>query len=72
MPAKGPGMRTPRTRALELGTATAGFEGAPDAGTYNAQAGTPSGMAGGTYKHEDAALYANVPSKSSKSPFKAK
>jgi len=71
MPAKGPGMRTPRTRALELGTATAGFEGAPDAGTYNAQAGTPSGMAGGSYKCDAPVPTSNV-SKSAKSPFKAK
>jgi hypothetical protein len=71
MPFKGPGMRTPRTRALELGTAVAGFEGAPDASTYNAQAGCPTNMVGGTYKHEDTNLYNNVPSKSKKAPFKA-
>ena len=67
---KGPGMRTPRTRALELGTAVAGFEGAPDSSTYNAQAGMPVALAGGVYKHEDARLN-KFPSKSEKSPFKA-
>jgi len=72
MPHKGPGMRTPRTRALELGTSVAGFEGAPDTSTYSPQSGLPRALEGGTYKHDDASLYANVPSKSKKAPFKGK
>lgn len=70
MPHKGPGMRTPRTRALEIGAATAGFEGAPDASTFSAQAGVPVGMTGGKYVHIDAPLYRDAPSKSKKAPFK--
>lgn len=70
MPHKGPGMRTPRTRALEIGAAIAGFEGAPDASTYSAQAGVPVALTGGKYTHEDASLYRDSPSKSKKVPFK--
>lgn len=70
MPHKGPGMRTPRTRALEIGAAVAGFEGAPDASTFSPQAGVPVALTGGVYKHEDAALYRDEPSKSRKAPFR--
>lgn len=70
MPHKGPGMRTPRTRALEIGTAVAGFEGAPDASTFSPQAGVPVALAGGSYKPLDIAPK-DSPSKSKKAPFKA-
>ena len=63
-------IRTPRTRALELGTAVAGFEGAVDATTYDAQAGVDRQLSGGTYQHDDSGSSHSVPSKSVKSPFK--
>lgn len=47
-PPPSPGaLRSPRKRALEIGTASSGFPTAPD---YDAQAGAPTSMAGGTYR----------------------
>ena len=48
---KGPGRRTPRTRAIEIGTIPQGFEGAVD---YCAQCGHPldPSIPHGHYQHE--------------------
>jgi len=52
MPQKSPSnLRSPRNRALEIGTKPVGFiENA--AGPYDPQAGTPADAAGGHYHHE--------------------
>jgi hypothetical protein len=68
---KGLGIRTPRTRALELGTAPAGFEGAVDVGTYDAQAGYPrAAQKGGVYECNVQRTMTDSPSRSIKSPIK--
>lgn len=61
--------RTPRTIALEKGTASAGFEGAVTPASYDAQAGVPTQYAGGEYKDLEPQR-SNVPAASPKSPFK--
>ena len=48
---KGPGTRTPRTRAEQIGTASQGFT--PE--TYDATAGVPTGAGMPTSKYKDAA-----------------
>lgn len=71
MPHKGPGIRTPRTRALEIGAAVAGFEGAADASNYSPQAGVPRALSGGDYRELDVKPR-NAPSRSAKSPFRVR
>lgn len=47
-PPPSPGaLRSPRKRALEIGTALSGF---PEPMAFDTQAGVPSAMAGGTYQ----------------------
>jgi len=49
-PPPSPGaLRSPRKRALEIGTSPSGF---PDSIAFDMQAGVPASMAGGTYQSQ--------------------
>lgn len=67
---RGPGMRTPRTRAIDVGTASAGFDGAVP---YDNMAGIPRSVpsAGQTYDDVARAARPRTGSEAKKTaPFK--
>lgn len=61
---KGVGMRTPRTRAIEIGTDPAGFAGGVDMEGDPARAGHPAlpGLPVSTYKEQAPAIAGTSPS----------
>jgi len=69
MPQSSPGtLRTPRSRALEIGTNPKGFEGGID---YDPQAGVPSGTQADHYQDQKPAVSGGKPSEGIK-PFTLK